>query len=370
MRSEFGKTLKIAVEGESHGEFVAGELSGFPAGVVIDKEKLEAFMARRRGGNSPFTTPRAEADIPIFEAGAKYLPNGNVQTTGDSVYFTVINGNKRSWDYSKFWDTPRPSHADYTARVRYGDSIDLRGGGHFSARLTTPLCVMGNMCMQLLEARGIRFGTHLASVGNVKDKRFDAVNCSESDFEAVRAAKFPTIDPSAAEGMIKELTAASEAGDSMGGIVECAITGVPAGLGDPLYDGVENRLAQAIFGLGGVRGIEFGTGFEATTMRGSKHNDPFVTDGKTIKTVTNHCGGIQAGITNGMPIIFRVAFKPTASISIEQDTVSMSKMSNEKLTISGRHDPCIAIRALPCVEAVAALVITDLILGMQKREKE
>ncbi|MBR2461212.1 MAG: chorismate synthase, partial [Clostridia bacterium] len=275
MRSEFGKTLKIAVEGESHGEFVAGELLGFPSGVRISRKELEAFMARRRGG-SRFTTPRKEADIPIFECGVKYLPDGDIETEGNRVFFTVPNGNKRSGDYSGFWDTPRPSHADYTARVRYGDGIDLRGGGHFSARLTTPLCVMGNMCMQLLADKGIYIGSHLASVGNTVDNGFDAVNCSRCDFEAVKAAEFPTLDPLAAEEMQRELTAACEAGDSLGGVVECAVVGLPAGLGDPLFEGVENRISQAIFGLGGVRGIEFGTGFAASRMRGSAHNDPFV----------------------------------------------------------------------------------------------
>lgn len=360
MRSRFGTDIMITLEGESHGEFIAGEMLGFKSGIEIDIGKLEAFMKRRQGGNSAFTTPRAEADIPIFESGL-IETDGRTYTNGEPIRFKIPNQNKRSGDYSKFWDTPRPSHADYTARVRYGDEIDLRGGGHFSARLTAPLCVMGGICIQYLDTLGIKLGTHLYSVGNSKDLPFDAVNCSENDFISVRNASFPTISEQAGKEMQSELKAAKCELDSLGGIVECAAIGVPAGLGDPLFNGMENRISQAIFGLGGVRGIEFGTGFAASSMRGSEHNDPFVTDGERIMTKTNHCGGIQAGITNGMPIIFRVAFKPTASIAKEQDTVSLSKMTNEKIVIEGRHDPCIAIRALPCVEAACAIVLTDAI---------
>ena len=359
MRSEFGNSLRFAVEGESHGECVAGEICGFPAGFKIDKEKPYGFMKRRQGGNSPFTTPRCEADIPIFSSGVEIMENGDMITNGETVAFYIPNGNKRSGDYSKFWDTPRPSHADYTARMRYGDGIDLRGGGHFSARLTAPLCVMGGICMQWLEEKGVRIGTHLAQVGDVMDTAFDAVNPTENDFLAARNADFPTLSRDAAHDMIAALTAVKEAGDSLGGVVECAAIGVPAGLGDPLFEGIENRISQLIFALGGVRGIEFGDGFDAVRMRGSEHNDPFVTDGAVIRTETNHCGGIQAGITNGMPLIYRVAFKPTASIAIPQKTVSLSKMTNETLVIGGRHDPCIAIRALPCVEAVTAIALFD-----------
>jgi len=352
------------VEGESHGEFISGEICEFPAGFRIDKAKLSEFMKRRQGGNSPFTTPRAEADIPIFSSGVEYAENGDMITNGDDIDFTIPNCNKRSGDYSKFWDTPRPSHADYTARMRYGDEIDLRGGGHFSARLTAPLCVIGGICMQWLEERGVRIGTHLFRVGGVADIPFDAVNPTEKDFLAVRNAAFPTCSTEAAGEMIIRLTAAKEAGDSLGGVVECAAIGVPAGLGDPLFFGMENKISGLVFALGGVRGIEFGDGFVAADMRGSQHNDPFVTDGAVIRTETNHCGGIQAGITDGMPIVFRVAFKPTASIAIPQKTVSISKMTNETLVIGGRHDPCIAIRALPCVEAVTAIALTDAWLGL------
>lgn len=364
MRSEFGTALNIAVEGGSHDEFVSGEMTGFPSGVEIDISKLTAFMQRRRGGTSPFTTPRAEDDAPEFESGLSARPCGYI-TDGTPIHFKIANRNRRSGDYSPFRDTPRPSHADYTARLRYGDGVDLRGGGHFSARLTAPLCVMGWLCMQYLETLGVHIGTHLYSVGSVRDRAFDAVNCRESDLAEAIAAPLFTLDREAGERMRAQLELAVKDRDSLGGVVECAALGVPAGIGDPLFYGIENRISQAIFGLGGVRGIEFGTGFDAAKMRGSEHNDPFFTDGNTVKTLTNHCGGIQAGITNGMPIIFRVAFKPTASIPSKQATVSLSKMTNEELVIGGRHDPCIAIRALPCVEAVCAITLTDAVLSKQ-----
>ena len=366
MRSEFGQRLAIALIGESHGDCVAGEMRGFPAGIKIDMEKLSAFLERRKGGKSALTTPRAETDIPLFESGLVFSEDGReAVTNGETVSFKIMNENRRSGDYSKFWDTPRPSHADFTARARYGDGVDLRGGGHFSARLTAPLCVMGGICLQWLEARGVYIGSHLAAVGGVEDSRFDAVNCCKNDLASVICAEFPTIDASAGEKMKEEILRARAELDSVGGVVECAAVGVSAGFGDPLFYGIENRISQAIFCLGGVRGIEFGTGFAASKMRGSEHNDPFITDGKEIRTSTNHSGGVQGGITNGMPIVFRVAMKPTASIAQEQDTVSLSRMTAERLTVTGRHDPCIAIRALPCVEAVCAVALTDAFLSKE-----
>jgi len=217
---------------------------------------------------------------------------------------------------------------------------------------------------QMLEKKGIVIGTHLYSVGGIKDEPFSLTDVSASDFERALAGEtLPTLSRESAERMTLALSDAVMDGDSLGGVVECAILGLPAGYGNPLYDGIENRLAGAMFGLGGVRGIEFGLGFEATKMRGSEHNDPFeIRDGRVV-TRTNNCGGVIGGISDGMPIVFRVAFKPTASISIEQDTVSLSRMENAKITVNGRHDPCIAIRALPCVESIAAAVIADLIIS-------
>lgn len=360
MRSYFGENIKFTLEGESHGEFVSATVTGLPKDFSVDRDALMAFMKRRQGGNLPFTTPRKEEDLPVFETGM----TDSLVTNGDTLVAKIFNKNVRSGDYKGFTDTPRPSHAEYTAQMRYGSDIDLRGGGHFSARLTAPLCAVGGILKQMLERKGIAIGTHLYSVGNVKDTPFSLTEVSLSDFEAALASPdLPVLDRAAANAMSIELSDAVMDGDSLGGVVECAVLGLPAGYGDPLYDGIENRIAGAIFGLGGVRGVEFGLGFEATGMRGSKHNDPFeIRDGRVV-TKTNNCGGVIGGISDGMPIVFRVAFKPTASISIEQDTVSLSKMENAKITINGRHDPCIAIRALPCVESIVAAVIADLIVS-------
>ena len=357
MRSSFGENLKITLEGESHGEFVSAEAIGMPAGFKVDKDALAAFMKRRQGGNLPFTTPRKEEDVPLFESGM----NGDT-LNGERLVAKIYNKNVRSGDYKGFADTPRPSHAEYTAQMRFGSDIDLRGGGHFSARLTAPLCAVGGILKQVLESKGIYIGTHLYSVGSVKDEPFSLTQVTKDDFDTVvSGTSLPVLSKESESKMSKQLFKAVSDGDSLGGVVECAVLGLDAGYGDPLFDGLENRIAGAIFGLGGVRGIEFGLGFEATKMRGSSHNDPFeIKDGRVV-TKTNNCGGIIGGISDGMPIVFRVAFKPTASISIEQDTVSLSKMENARITVKGRHDPCIAIRALPCVESVVAAVIADMI---------
>ncbi len=362
MRSCFGENLKFTLEGCSHGEYVCAAVQGLSAGFAVDKEELLAFMKRRQGGVLPFTTPRKEEDLPVFESGMDGLV-----TTGGELVARIYNKNVRSGDYKGFTDTPRPSHAEYTAQMRYGTDIDLRGGGHFSARLTAPLCAVGGILKQMLEQKGIYIGTHLYSVGSTKDTPFDALDVSKADFDNVLLGSLPVLSRESEQSMMQELSEAVIEGDSLGGIAECAVIGLPAGYGDPLYDGLENRLAGAMFGLGGVRGIEFGLGFEASKMRGSKHNDPYEIKGGRVVTKTNNCGGIIGGISDGMPIIFRVAFKPTASISIEQDTVSLSKMENTKLVINGRHDPCIAIRALPCVESIAAAVIADLIISKDGR---
>lgn len=364
MRSCFGENLKITLTGESHGDFVSAEVSGIPSGFKVDYDKLLAFMKRRQGGNLPFTTPRKEEDIPVFESG---MTDGFC-TDGDVLTAKIYNKNVRSGDYKGFNDTPRPSHAEYTAQMRYGNDIDLRGGGHFSARLTAPLCAIGGIVKQILESKGVFIGTHLYSVGNVKDKPFSPTEVNKNDFENVlKCEGLPVLSEDSAVKMTEALSVVARDGDSLGGIVEAAVTGLSAGYGNPLYDGLENRLAGAMFGLGGVRGIEFGLGFAASEMRGSEHNDPFEIKDGMIVTKTNNCGGIIGGISDGMPILFRVAFKPTASIALEQDTVSLSKMKNTKISIKGRHDPCIAIRALPCVEAITALVVADLIISRDGR---
>lgn len=350
MKSTFGLNIRITMEGASHGEFVRCTAIGLPKGIQVDMDGLMTFMARRRGGQRN-TTPRREDDVPEFLSG---LVDG--VTDGMPLVVSIPNKNQRSGDYNGFADTPRPSHADYTSRLRYPD-CDLRGGGHFSARLTAPLCAVGYVCMCALREKGIYIGAHLGQVGTIKDKAFDPVAVTEADFAP--ATGMPVLDPVAAEAMDQAIQEAARCGDSIGGMVECAVVGVPAGVGTPLGNGIENRISAAMYVLGALRGVEFGAGFNAVTMRGSQHNDPYVIRDGQVATESNHSGGVQAGITNGMPILFRCAFKPTASISMEQRTVSLSRMEETTIAISGRHDPCIAVRAVPCVEAVTAITILD-----------
>ncbi len=355
MRSSFGDRLSVTLVGESHGPYVEAVLVGFPKGHAVDAARLADMMRRRRGGGE-LATPRREEDSPLFLSG---MAEG--VTTGEPITVRILNNNARSGDYG-FADTPRPSHADYTAQMRYGAGVDLAGGGHFSARLTAPLCALGALCVSALAERGVFIGAHLASVGGVNDARFDPVSVSREELEAPAGRELPVLDNGRAEAMRREITAAREAGDSIGGVIECAAIGLPAGLGSPLGEGIENNLSRAIFVLGGVRGIEFGDGFAAAAMRGSEHNDPFAVKGGRIVTATNHAGGVLGGITTGMPLVFRVAMKPTASIGREQQTVSLSRMEETRIRIGGRHDPCIALRAVPCVEAVAAITLFDAML--------
>lgn len=353
MKSTFGTNIRIIMEGASHGEFVRCTAVGIPQGIQVDTEGLMTFMARRRGGQRN-TTPRKEADIPEFLSGIR-----DGVTDGTPLVVNIPNLNQRSGDYEGFADTPRPSHADYTARLRFPD-CDLRGGGHFSARLTAPLCAIGYVCICALKSRGISIGAHLAQVGTVEDRAFDPVNVNAGDL--VLAEGMPVLDAIAGQAMDEVIQTAAKAGDSVGGVVECAVVGMPGGVGSPLGNGIENRLTSALYVLGALRGVEFGAGFGAAAMRGSQHNDPFVVRDGRVVTETNYSSGIQAGITNGMPIVFRCAFKPTASISCEQRTVSLSRMQETRISISGRHDPCIAVRAVPCVEAVTAIVMLDALL--------
>lgn len=360
MSSEYGTSLKINVFGASHAEEIGVTVNGFPKGEKIDNDKLLKFMGRRKPGQSALTTPRVEADLPIFESGL------TDNTTDGSVLRAVIkNTNTRSGDYANLRTCPRPAHADYCAYVKYEGKADMRGGGHFSARLTAPLCIAGGMCLQMLERRGIKVGAHIAAIGSVHDDSFP-LHPSDELFAELAEKKVAVINDAAGERMSAEILAAREADDSIGGIVECAITGVPAGIGDPMFDGIENKLAAALFGIPAVKGVEFGNGFECATLRGSQNNDPFIIKDGKVQTETNNHGGALGGIATGMPIVFRVAFKPTPSIGREQRTVDLETMTETTLSIKGRHDPCVVIRAVPVVEAVAATVITDILLSEGK----
>ena len=358
MGINYGLNIKLDIYGGSHDEKIGMTLSGIPAGEVIDMDALRLFMSRRAPGRDVYSTARREADEPVFLSGL----DGNV-TNGEMIEAVIYNTNQRSGDYSSLVDTPRPSHADFAARMKYGEGVDLRGGGHFSGRLTAPMCIAGGICLQILERRGIKIGAHICSIGSVSDARFDPVFVTEEDFDKVHSRRFPVLDEDAGERMKKEIETARLQGDSVGGIVECAAIGLPAGLGEHMFASVEGAISSVVFGIPAVKGIEFGAGFESARMLGSQNNDPFVTDGSRVTTKTNNAGGILGGMSSGMPVIFRAAIKPTPSIAIEQDTVSLSRMENVKITVGGRHDPCIVPRAVPVFEAAAALAIFDLMEG-------
>lgn len=356
MSSEFGKLLRVSVFGQSHGKAIGVVMDGLPAGEVIDMEELTAFLNRRRPGKSPLSTARKETDAPVFLSGVE-----NGITCGAPLCAVIENSDQRSGDYSELVAKPRPGHADYTAYVKWGGQADMRGGGHFSGRLTAPLCVAGGIAKQILARRGVFVGAHLHRIGPVYDEPFPLYPTAEL-FKAIAAKPFPVIRDEARGEMEKEILAAREALDSVGGVIECAAIGLPPGLGEPMFDGIENRLAAALFGIPAVKGVEFGAGFAAAGLRGSENNDPFRIEGGEVGTETNHAGGILGGITTGMPLVLRAAMKPTPSIARPQRTVDLAAMDNTELSIRGRHDPCIAHRAVPVVEAVTATVLLDLLL--------
>ena len=356
MSSEFGNILRVSVFGQSHGKAIGVNIDGLPAGEPIDLEELNAFLDRRKPGKSPLSTARKESDTPVFLSG---LENG--VTCGFPLCAIIENSDQHSSDYSELADKPRPSHADYTARVKWGGHADMRGGGHFSGRLTAPLCIAGGIAKQILARRGIFVGAHLAAVGTENDAPFPLHPTAEL-FDAIAAKPFPVVDDGAGERMQALILEARQDLDSVGGIIECAAIGLPAGLGDPMFGGVENRLAAALFGIPAVKGVEFGLGFGSARLRGSENNDPFTVENGTVVTASNRAGGILGGITTGMPVTLRTAIKPTPSISRPQQTVRLSAMESAELVIRGRHDPCIAHRAVPVVEAVTATVLLDLLL--------
>lgn len=357
MSSEFGKKVRISIFGQSHSEAIGVVMDGLPVGEEIDLEKVQAFLERRAPGRNAYSTPRKEADTARVLSG---LFAG--KTCGAPLCAVIENTNTRSKDYDKLKDLPRPGHADYTAWVKYAGANDHRGGGHFSGRLTAPLCFAGAVCKQILERRGIHIAAHILSVHGVQDSSFDAVGIDADTLRTVGEKAFPVLDDAAGEKMQVEIAAAKERGDSVGGIVECAVTGLPVGVGEPMFDGLESVLAAAVFAIPAVKGVEFGTGFGVAELFGSENNDDFIydTDGR-VKTKTNHHGGSLGGISSGMPLVLRAAFKPTPSIGMEQDTISISKRENDKLAVTGRHDPCIVPRAVPVVEAAAAVAILDLL---------
>ena len=356
MSSVYDGNLTVSIFGQSHAPAIGVTIDGLPAGLPVDLDALGRFLRRRAPGQNAWSTPRKEADLPEFLCGLK-----DGRTCGAPLTAIIRNTNTRSGDYENLMDIPRPGHADYTAQVKFGGAQDAAGGGHFSGRLTAPLCIAGGIAKQILARHGVFIGAHLAAVGTEDDEAFPLYPTDEL-FRAVAAKPFPTISDAAGERMQRLILSAREAQDSVGGIVECAAIGLPAGLGDPMFDGMENRLASALFGIPAVKGVEFGAGFGASRLRGSENNDAFRVEDGRIVTETNRAGGILGGITTGMPLTLRVGIKPTPSIGRPQRTVSLARMENTELTIRGRHDPCIAHRAVPVVEAVTACVLLDLLL--------
>ena len=367
MSSTFGTTLRVTVFGQSHSQAIGCVVEGFPSGIVVDRKRLERFMARRAPGQGSWTTPRKEADLPNFVSGL----NMRGATCGAPLCAVIENTNTRSGDYDNLLRVPRPGHADFTAEQKWHGNQDVPGGGHFSGRLTAPLCVAGGIALQYLEERGVHIGAHLLSVGAACDKPFAALDNTERgrktlerQLEALADGRaFPTLSESAAAAMLNEIDKARQALDSVGGVIECVATGMPAGVGSPMFDGVENAIARAAFGIPAVKGIEFGRGFEAARLRGSQNNDPYRMTSGGAAPQTNNAGGALGGITTGAPVLFRLAIKPTPSISRPQESVDLSANKNEELEIRGRHDPCIAPRAVPVAEAVCALALLDCILS-------
>ena len=352
-----GNKLKVTVFGQSHAPAIGCVIDGLPAGFAPDMERLSAFMARRAPGQNAWSTNRKESDTPEILSG---LVEG--RTCGAPVAAVIRNSDQHSRDYAGLKRTPRPSHADYTALIKYGDDYDIRGGGQFSGRLTAPLCFAGALALQILEQRGVTIAAHIARIENVSDLSPDFAAVTREELTALLKKPFPVFDDGAGVRMRQAIEAARLDADSVGGVIRCFALGLPAGLGEPMFGGVENRLAAALFGIPAVRGVSFGTGFDAAGMRGSGHNDPFVMDGDRVSARTNHAGGVLGGITSGMPLVVNIAVKPTASIAREQDTVDLEKRENARLVIHGRHDPCIVPRAVPVTEAVTALTVLDMLL--------
>lgn len=355
MSNTLGSKYRVTVFGQSHSPMIGAVIEGIPAGIAPDMQAISAFMARRAPGGGDLATPRKEADAPRILSGL----NERGETCGAPLAIAIENADPRSRDYDALREVPRPGHADYTAAVKFSGYNDIRGGGQFSGRLTAPLCFAGALAMQLLERRGVRVRARIQSVAGIEDAPMDF---ADPPLDAIPGEGLPCLDADAARRMAEAIRQARDADDSVGGVVECFATGLPAGLGDGMFDGVENRLARALFGIPAVKGVEFGAGFVAAKLRGSENNDAFcMADGRVV-TETNRCGGALGGLTTGMPLVVRAAFKPTPSIAVEQRSVSLSRMENATLTVSGRHDPCVVPRAVPVVEAVVACVALDMML--------
>ncbi len=357
MSSCFNGGITVSLFGESHGKGIGVVLDNLPSGEIIDLERIGAFMARRAPKKDGTSTTRSEKDIPEILSG---LYEG--KTTGTPLAAVIMNTDQHSGDYGNISHIARPAHADYTGFLRYDDANDPRGGGHFSGRITAPLCFAGAVCGQILEHQGITTGAHILSIKGISDEHFDPVNVTAEQLELVKSRPFPTLSEFTETEMREVINAARMDLNSVGGIVECAAVGFPAGIGSPMLDGLENIISRIVFAIPAVKGIEFGNGFGCADMFGSENNDEFtIKDGKVITKTNNH-GGILGGISSGMPIIFRAAFKPTPSILRPQNSVDFKSMTEQELIIKGRHDPCVVPRAVPCVEAALNIALVSALL--------
>ncbi len=345
-----GENLRLEIFGGSHEPELGMTLRGFPAGEAVDAEALASFLARRAPGRSAWSSPRSEKDEPLFRSG---MTDG--MSDGSPITAVIANADARPGDYRPLSSIPRPGHADYAAWVKTGSIAP--GGGAYSGRMTAALCLAGGLCLQYLERRGVRVLSRIAELGSIADG-------GELSKDS-RPCAFGALSEDRAEAMKAAIAAAKEGGDSLGGVVECAVFGLPAGLGGPLFEGLEGRLAALLFAIPAVKGAEFGAGFAAARLRGSGNNDPFVLRNGRVETETNNCGGLLGGVTDGMPLVFRAAFKPTPSIAKTQKSVDLSTMTETTLSVPGRHDPCVVPRALPCVEAAAAIALCDAMISLE-----
>ena len=357
MSSVWGSKVKYSIFGESHGKAIGVNIDGLPAGCKLDMDYIRSEMDRRMPGLNKLSTPRQEKDE--FEILSGYF---NGYTTGSPICAVIYNSDQRSKDYEKTKSIMRPSHADYTGYIKYSGYNDYRGGGHFSGRLTAPLVFAGAIAKKILLEKDIIIGSHIYSIGDISDSAFDMADLNSETLAKLRKASFPVLDKDKEELMKKAILDAKSDLDSVGGVIETGIINLPAGLGDPFFDSAESILSHILFSIPAVKGVEFGAGFDIAKMRGSASNDELYIKDDKVKSKTNNNGGILGGITNGMPLIVRAAFKPTPSISKVQNTVDMERHENTKIKIEGRHDPCIVPRACPVVEAAAAMAILELIL--------
>lgn len=357
MSSVIGEKIKVSIFGESHGEAIGCVVDGLPAGVKLDMDAIYKDIARRAPGKDKTATPRLEKDIPHILSGIL-----NDVTTGAPLAMIIENTNTRSGDYANVALVPRPSHSDYPAYIKYDGNNDIRGGGHFSGRLTAPLVFAGAVAKQVLAQKGVTIGAHISRVGTVTDSEVDYNNISADLLNKLTNKAFSVIDDSAESTMRDEIEKARINQDSVGGMIECFAIGMPVGLGGNMFDTVEGKLSQILFGVPAVKGVQFGIGFDFAKENASRVNDAYeIKDGK-VATITNNNGGVLGGMTSGAPIVCSVAIKPTPSISQPQQSVNLDTMENETLEINGRHDPCIVPRAVPVIEAAVAIGLLDLMM--------